>query len=436
MVARLWVRRFQVGISLVIIAIIVTVAVLVVKGGQNDFGADWIRQFGSPSADAAWGVAVDRAGNVYVAGSTRGGLPGQAQAGGWGAFLRKYDPAGEELWTQQFDPARYSEAFSAAVDGEGNVYLVGSVSGGLAGPAEESIKDSYLRKYDPAGDELWTQRFGSTEESEARSVALDRQGNIYVSGWTEGVLPGQAKLGAQDSYLRKYDPMGNELWTRQFGSTTNDKAWSVAVDPVGNAYVAGFTTSALPGQTYVGGDTDAYLRKYDPMGKELWTRQFGSSGAEVPRSVSIAREGGVYVVGLTSGPLSDQTDTGGFDFLLRKYGSNGEDLWIRQLDIGEYSEALGAAVDGEGNLYVAGRAREALPGQAGAGSWVVILRKYDPAGEELRTGQFGSGLRGSAYGIAVDGKGIVYLAGLTDDILPGQASVGNLDAFVIRVSAP
>ena len=122
--------------------------------------------------------------------------------------------------------------------------------------------------------------------------------------------------------------------------------------------------------------------------------------------------------------------------MLRKYGPNGEDLWTRQIDTGEYDEALGAAVDGEGNLYVAGRATGALPGQASARDWVVILRKYDPAGEELWTGQLGSGMRGAASGVAVDGKGIVYVGGLTDAILPGQVSFGNMDAFVMRVLAP
>ena len=156
----------------------------------------------------------------------------------------------------------------------------------------------------------------------------------------------------------------------------------------------------------------------------------------MPRGIAVAGEGGIYVVGLTSGSPPYPASAGGFDFLLRKYGPNGEDLWARQIDTGEYDEALGAAVDGEGNLYVAGRAKGVLPDQANARDWFIILRKYDPAGEELWSQQLDSGMRGAAYGVAVDGKGSVYMAGLTDDVLPGQVSVGNTDAFVMRMSTP
>jgi len=70
----------------------------------------------------------------------------------------------------------------------------------------------------------------------------------------EGALPGQTSSGWDDVFVRKYDSLGNELWTRQFGSSADDHALGVAVDTSGNVYVAGYTEDTLPGQTFSGSD--------------------------------------------------------------------------------------------------------------------------------------------------------------------------------------
>ena len=97
----------------------------------------------------------------------------------------------------------------------------------------------------------------------ANGVAVDASGSIYVAGTTEGTLPGQNNApGAGDAFLRKYDANGTELWTRQFGTPKFDDALAVAVDASGSIYVAGRTFGAFPGQNYAGG-ADAFVRKYD-----------------------------------------------------------------------------------------------------------------------------------------------------------------------------
>lgn len=101
-----------------------------------------------------------------------------------------------------------------------------------------------------------------------------------------------------------------EPWTRQFGSAEGDKATSVAVDGEGNAYLAGETYGALPGQKSAGEGNDAFLRKYDPTGVELWTRQFGSALPDVAYAVAVDREGNAYVAGETYGALPDQESAG------------------------------------------------------------------------------------------------------------------------------
>jgi hypothetical protein len=148
----------------------------------------WTRQFSSASfclagCIFAFAVAAD-AGGVYVAGDGNA-LPGQTSAG---AFVRKYDADGNELWTRQFPNAR---ALAAAADA-GGVYVSGPTLDTFSAFGDEV----FVRKYDADGNELWTRQFGSELEDEARGIAINASG-IYVAGTTWGTLPGQTSVGVE-----------------------------------------------------------------------------------------------------------------------------------------------------------------------------------------------------------------------------------------------
>src|SRR5206468_1840643 len=133
-------------------------------------------------------------------------------------------------------------------------------------------------------------------------IAVDGPGNAYVVGETEGTLPGQHSAGGRDAFIRKYDSEGHELWTRQFGGGGGEAAAGVALNADGDTYVVGASGAALPGQTSAGG-FDAFIGKYDRDGHELWTRQFGSSADDFARGVAVDPSGNVVVVGSTEGAL-------------------------------------------------------------------------------------------------------------------------------------
>ena len=127
----------------------------------------------------------------------------------------------------------------------------------------------------------WIRQFGSTAQEFTHGVAADSTG-VYVVGQSNGTLPGQTSGGSFDSYIKKYDKDGNELWTRQFGTSGNDEtARAVASDGV-NVYVVGYTNGVFPGQTApIGGQfsKSSFIRKYDINGTEKWTRQYSSEAA-------------------------------------------------------------------------------------------------------------------------------------------------------------
>lgn len=395
----------------------------VLKSDLNNGNELWIRQFGTITSDYASGISVDATG-IYVAGYTYGTLPGQTSAGDYDAFARKYDSGGNELWTRQFGSDGPSEDVYTSITVDGNIYTAGRTYGTLAGQTSAGLSDAFVRIYDANGTVLWTCQFGTVSDDYVNGIAVDATG-MYVAGYTYGTFPGQTRAGRYDVFVRKYDFNGTELWTRQFGTTTYDYAYGISVDAAG-VYVAGATNGILPGQTRVG-DYDAFVRKYDLNGTEQWTRQFGTTSKDYVNGISVDATG-AYVAGHTNGALPNQTSAGGYDAFVRKYDSNGNAIWTNQFGttLGDY--AYGISVDASA-VCVSGYTEDTLPGQTSASGIDAFVRTYDLNGAELWTRQFGTTSSDYAYGISVDATG-VCVVGYTDGALPGQANSGYTDAFV------
>jgi len=377
----------------------------------------WVTQFGTPLTDDAAAVAAD-AGGVWVAGNTSGALAGQASAGSQDVYLARYDSAGALQWVRQCGTAALDQAWSVAADASG-VYVAGSTRGAFPGQAGKGGLDAFVRKYDAAGNELWTRQFGTSTTDQAVGIAVD-SGGVYVAGSTGGVLPGQAGSGGQDVFVRKYDPAGAELWTRQFGTASSDQAGGIAAGASG-VYVTGTVWE------------DAFLRAYDASGTELWTRQFGSPSADLGRAVALDATG-VYVSGVTMDTLPGQTSAGLADVFLRKYDAGGAELWTRQFGSASFDDGL-AVTAAPGGVLVAGYAMGALPGQTPSGLADAFVRSYDASGAEMWTSQFGTAATDSVWAVSAGPSG-AYFAGFTFGVLPGQTGAGFQDAFLARLSDP
>jgi len=389
----------------------------------------WTRQFGSAGTDYSTGISVGASG-VYVAGLTTGALPDQTSSGSTDTFVRKYDAGGTEAWTRQFGSAGqdYSNGNGISVDASG-VYVAGHTNGALPGQTHLGDWDAFVRKYDAAGNVVWTHQFGTSTEDAVFAISVGASG-IYAAGVTRGALPGQTSSGNQDAFVRKYDAAGTEVWTRQFGGGSFEQAHAISVDASG-VYVAGGTEGALPGQTSSGGH-DAWVRKYDASGNEVWTRQFGSASVDLAGGISLDASG-VYVTGGTYGALPGQTYTGDQDAFVRKYDAAGTEMWTRQFGTTGNDKVYGVSADASG-VHAAGLVTGALPGQTYTGGQDAFVRKYDAAGTEVWTHQFGTADHDGAYVISVDASG-VYAAGGTGGALPGQTSSGGADTFVVKLTS-
>ena len=120
----------------------------------------------------------------------------------------------------------------------------------------------------------------------------------------------------------KYNSSGTKQWTRQLGSSSGGFALGVAVDSSGNVYAAGRTTGGLDGNTN-SGDFDLFVVKYNSSGTKQWTKQLGTSSDDRARGVAVDSSGNVYAAGITYGGLDGNTNSGSVDLFVVKYNSDG-----------------------------------------------------------------------------------------------------------------
>lgn len=155
-------------------------------------------------------TATDTNGNVYVAGYTNGGLDNNTLTGNNDFFLTKYDASGNKIYTKQLGVAGHSTyAYGTATDASGNVYVAGSTTGGLDGNTLTGAQDFFLTKYGASGTKIYTKQMGVTgAAAEAHGTAIDKSNNVYVAGYTSGGLDGNILIGLTDFFLAKYNSSG------------------------------------------------------------------------------------------------------------------------------------------------------------------------------------------------------------------------------------
>jgi uncharacterized delta-60 repeat protein len=298
-----------------------------------DGGVVWTQTFHGVTADVAWAVAVAADDDVLVAGSTF------TLSNGRDAWLRRYTSAGATEWTQTFDGAAHDddEALGVAQDPSGNVIVAGYTTTAAA------QRDVWVRKHSAAGAMQWTRTAAGTggQDDEAHAVATDADGNVIVAGylWAGG--------SQRDLWVRKYDPAGTELWTRTHDgpAASNDEANGVATDTAGNVVVVGYQTDPTTGR-------DVFVRKYDPDGGELWTSTYNApqDGSDVANGVAVDADGAILVAGsVFRGSQSDNVwvrkhDPDGGELWTSTYNSDG---------FGS-DGANAVAVDSDGNVAAAG----------------------------------------------------------------------------------
>lgn len=391
-------------------------------------------------------AGVDAYGNSYVAGSTNGALPGQtlSGAGSTDAFVVKRGPAGNVIWIRQFGGGASGSTTGTCmfVDETGTCYVAGYTDGSLPGHSVSGLTDAFLRTYDADGNMEVDLQYGLPGVNiRIAGISVDQSGNSYAAGYTDGALPGCSQNGMNDACIIKFDPAGGILWARQIGGgeSTNTQCKGIATDTSENCYLTGYTNGVLPGQTLTG-TTDAFIVKIDATGGFLWARQFGAGANTQSNGISMDVSGNCSIAGYTQGSLPNpsghgfNTLIGSIDVFVRKYDTAGTLLWTSQTGFsGVSTQGFGIRTDAYGDCYVTGYTQGAFAGQTKTGTYDAFVAKFrDSAYGELlwgrQTGAAGVITRGS--GMAMDAAGNCFVTGYTSGSLPGQTLNGTTDAYV------
>ena len=339
------------------------------------------------------------------------------------AALTSAADAQNQTWIRQFGTGAVDYASEPAPDSSGGVYISGHTDGSLGGPNAGSW-DVWLAHYDSAGNQIWLRQFGTSSNDFASGAAPDGAGGVYINGRTYGSLGGP-HAGLGDAWIARYDGAGNQTWIRQLGTSVYDYASAAAPDGSGGVYISGRTDGSLGGP-HAGG-ADAWIARYDGAGNQIWIRQLGTSANDMASAAVPDGSGAVLVGGDTRGSLGGPY-AGDDDFWLARYDGAGNQSWIRQSGTSGVDNAFGAAPDGSGGVYISGRTDGSLGGPHAGGddAW---LARYDGAGNQIWIRQLGTSSHDQGYGGAPDGTGGVYVNGLTRGSLGGP-NLGDVDAWL------
>ena len=334
-----------------------------------------------------------------------------------------------KVWTRLVGSGSYDLAYAVAADSSGNCIIAGATQGTVAGTSAGRY-DMFVGKYDANGNRLWLNQRGTDEREFAYGVATDASGNVYVTGYTGNGLDGNSGYGGWDIFLMKFGPTGNWLWTKQDGTGQDDEGRAVTTDASGNIYVTGYVRGVFHGLTRVG-SSDVFISKYNSAGTRLWSALFGSTAVDESFGITCDASGNVFVTGWTLGSIEGNTDRGNGDNFLVKYDTNGQRQWLRQWGTVHKDTAYAVACDATGNVYVSGYTVGTLYGPA-CGNRDAFLAKYDASGNFLWGKQPGTAEHDQGWGVATDATGNVYLAGETGGSLDGNEFQGGLDIFLTK----
>jgi hypothetical protein len=403
----------------------------------------WTRIWGSVLGDYGEGVAVDGAGYAYVVGGTDGAFDGQTNAGSTDLCLSRFAPDGTRTWTRIWGSTNYDCGWKVALDRATNIYVAGSSEGSFDGQTNAGEMDLCLTKFSADGTRAWTRIWGSTNFDISMDIAVDDLTNIYVAGHTLGAFDGQTNAGLFDFCLTKFNPAGERQWSRLWGSASNDLGMSLALETppatclqlgsgntapraASNIYVAGETDGAFDGQTNAGLN-DICMSKWTAEGDKTWTRIWGSASNEGCKGLALDASGNLYVGGNTYGVFGGQTNYGGSDYCLTKYNGGGTQVWVRiwGSPSNEYSERV--VLDSAGNPCVGGMTAGAFDGQTNNGVFDMFITKLNTGGTRAWTRIWGSISNDYLRGLAQDAVGHIWVTGFTPGAFDGQTNSGSDD---------
>lgn len=349
-------------------------------------------------------------------------------------------------------------------DSDGNTYVTGTFAGTTATFGTTTLTnadpngfngDIFIAKYSSSGDVIWAKSAGGTGNDAGNGIAMDSDGNIYITGEIKGQADfsgttlSPTNNNTEEIFIAKYNSGGDLQWAERAGGGNRDFGNDIAVDQNGDVYVTGTIKNnaefgGTPYGTISGNNGDAYVAKYSTNGNFLWLEQVGginpggqnslqSSNAIAydPSTNTFTITGwyhGLVTWGSTGGIIDSSSaypSSGDYSIFVANYDSSGVIQWVTSIDEEQvnasgHSEINGIDVDSDGNIYLVGSVAGKLQfngsttiEMAHTNSWDfdVFLAKYNTNGNFSWVKQIGGQDGDTGSNLHVDGDGNINIVG-------------------------
>ncbi len=464
----------------------------------------WGTYYGGNKNESVYYVVCDLLGNVYMYGITNGsnnlasaGAFKITLSGKDDAFLVKFNSSGTRLWATYYGGEGDDDPSGLACDRWGNVYIAGTTDShdSIATPGSymdtfasqslggkivyTSYGDAFLAKFDSTGARRWGTYYGDTSGgTNGSGVVCDEAGNVYLIG-TTGAYQSIATAGSykdtlsgvSDCFIAKFDSSGKRIWGTYYGGEGMDDPFSVSYDNMGHIYITGSTTSTKgigtvgtyePTVPFTYSSGVCFVSKFDTSGKPNWGTYYGLGYANA-QSITCDRIGGVYLDGVDYGSYTPATivsfqpfsNRDGSDAFVTKFDSSGHLKWHTFYGYGSPyglggGLAIGVTCDTNNNVIFCGYTNNDS-NVANSGSIQLALvgwldgfvAKFTSNGERL-WGTYYGGNQTQPTAVTCDLNNNIYITGGTqsDTLLATAGSyqfmkdtaASNSDAFLAKIA--
>ena len=431
-------------------------------------GFQWVQSISGTNNDYGFGVAADAAGNSYATAwfysptVQVGNLTLTNSAAGLAdIYVVKYSPSGNVIWAKQAGGSGSDTGIGVAADNVGNCYVTGAFTGaasfGSTNLNATGGTDIFLAKYDGSGNVVWVTQAGGSGADTGHGIALDGNGNIYVSGQFTGTANfGATNLisqGGLDGFVAKYNSNGGFVWVQQFAGTSGDDyGYRIASDASGKTHLVGtFFSTVLTAGTFSitnNGVRDIFIAELNSQGDITWLKGAGGTSDDQGFNIAVDQNGNSYITGFfkTTANFGNNvsiTSRGFWDAFVAKFDGTGTALWATNMGGINYNDfGNGIVVDAFNNVYVSGTFYGTSKFgdttlNAGVAFSDIFVARLNSAGSILNVWQAGNAGTDDGQCIAADAKGNLYLAGYCE--VSGYfgdlkfVGKGGLEAFVAKI---
>ena len=341
---------------------------------------------------------------------------------------------------------------NADLDSAGNVYVTGAFTGtatfGSFTLTNAGGSDIFLAKMDRTGNVAWARRAGGAGNDAGAGVAVDRAGNVHLTGtFQESAGFGGFSLaggGAGSGFVAVLDRDGNTLWTRKVGGTGMTRATRLACDAAGNTVLLGSftgTVSSTGGLSVTSaGESDVLLAKFSASGVSLWTKRFGGAGSDQGTGLALDPTGNIFVTGTFQDTASFGTLRLGGDWIsqtfLVKCDRAGNVIWVNKISNIDSEAGTTVVAENDGSCDLTGT----FSATTTIGSTTLTNRepgdpfvaKYDGQGHALWAARAG----GVDSHLGLQTGDLAVTTGFASGSLDWNGGAGGVDLIVVKYSEP